>query len=257
MHRAIAVRAVLVALLIPASAFAVTQGRLWKQTLIDLTHALEITMPQYSDAQPFHLQKLSDYDDGYLSYGFSAAEHMGTHVDAPRHFWPNGRTVDRITLSELAGRAVVINVVEESKRNPDYELTTDDLKAWELRYGPIARNSIVILRTGWESKWYRPKDFMNRDKLGVMHSPGFSCDVVDYLAHNRAVRALGTDTLSIDPGRSEAYCAHKVLLKTDKYAIEGLTNLEKLPPQGATIVVTPLKIAGGSGAPARVFALVP
>jgi kynurenine formamidase len=247
----------LASLLLSASAFAETQGRLWKQTLVDLTHALESTMPQYSDAQPFHLQKLSDYDDGYLSYGFSAAEHLGTHVDAPKHFWPSGRSVDRIALADLAGRAVVINVVEESRRNADYELTVDDLKAWELRYGPIAKNSIVILRTGWESKWYRPKEFMNRDKDGMMHSPGFSCDAVDYLAHNRSVRALGIDTLSIDPGRSEAFCAHKLILKTDKFAIEGLTNLEKLPPQGATIVVAPLKIAGGSGAPARVFALVP
>jgi kynurenine formamidase len=90
-----------------------------------------------------------------------------------------------------------------------------------------------------------------------MHFPGFSCDVVDYLAHNRAVRALGTDTLSIDTGRSQFYCAHNILLHTNKYAIEGLTNLEKLPARGATIVVAPLKISEGSGAPARVFAWLP
>lgn len=248
--------AILLAIL-PLAAHAGSEGRFWKDEIVDLSHALESTMPQYAEGHPFLLQKLTDYSDGYLSYGFSTSEHLGTHVDAPRHFWPSGRSIDRITLSELTGRAAVINVVEESRRNPDYELTMDDLRAWELKYGPIKRNSIVVLRTGWESKWYRPKEFMNKDKAGTMHSPGFSCDVVDYLAHSRAVRALGTDTLSIDPGRSESYCAHKVLLKTDKYAIEGLTNLEKLPAQGATIVVSPLKIAGGSGAPARVFALVP
>lgn len=243
--------------LLPFTAFAGAQGRFWKDTIIDLSHSLEKTMPQYDEAHPFLLQKLSDHDDGYLSFGFSASEHTGTHVDAPRHFWPSGRTIDRIPLAELTGRAAVINVVEEARRNPDYELTLDDLRAWELKYGPIKKNSIVVLRTGWESKWFRPREFMNKDKSGTMHSPGFSCDVVDYLANNRAVRALGTDTLSIDPGRSETFCAHKALLKTDKYAIEGLTNLEKIPPQGATIVVSPLKIAGGSGAPARVFALVP
>jgi kynurenine formamidase len=239
------------------TAFAGMQGRLWKQNLVDLTHALESTMPQYSEDHPFLLQKLTDYEDGYLSYGLSLPEHIGTHVDAPKHFWPNGRSVDRLTLEDLTGRAVIINVIEQAQRNPDYELTLDDLRSWERRYGPIGKNSIVVLRTGWESKWYRPREFMNKDKAGVRHFPGYSCDAVDYLAHNRAVRALGTDTLSIDPGRSEAFCAHKVLLKTDKYAIEGLTNLEKIPPQGATIVVSPLKIAGGSGAPARVFALVP
>lgn len=254
MRRVILCAAVLLSSL---TAFAGDQGRFWKQTLVDLTHTLESTMPQYSEGHPFMLQKLSDYDDGYLSYGFCVAEHVGTHIDAPRHFWGSGRSVERITLEELTGRAVVINVVEESRRNADYELTLDDLRSWERRHGPIKRNSIVILRTGWESKWYRPRDFLNQDRSGTMHWPGFSCDVVDYLAHNRAVRALGTDTLSIDPGRSTSYCAHKILLKTNKYAIEGLTNLEKLPPQDATIIVSPLKVSGGSGAPARVFALVP
>lgn len=90
-----------------------------------------------------------------------------------------------------------------------------------------------------------------------MHFPGFSCDVVDYLAHNRSVRALGTDTLSIDSGRSDSFCAHKILLRANKYAIEGLTNLEKLPPRGASLVVAPMKIGKGSGAPARVFAWLP
>jgi kynurenine formamidase len=246
-----------VALASSLTAFAGEQGRLWKETIVDLTHALENTMPQYTEGHPFMLQKISDLEDGYLAYGFCIAEHAGTHVDAPSHFWRSGRSVDRITLAELTGRAVVINVVEEARRDADYELTLDDLRAWERRHGPIKRDSIVILRTGWESKWYRPREFLNKDRAGTMHWPGFSCDVVDYLAHNRSVRALGTDTLSIDPGRSVSFCAHKILLKTNKYAIEALTNLEKLPPQGATIVVSPLKVAGGSGAPARVFALIP
>lgn len=241
----------------PLAVHAAGRDRFWRDRLVDLTHALERTMPQYSEAHPFTLHRLSDYEDGYLSYGFSMTEHTGTHVDAPKHFRPTGRTVDQLTLEELTGRAVVVNVIEEARRDPDYELTLEDLRAWERRNGPIKRNSIVILRTGWESKWYRPREFLNKDKNGVMHWPGFSCDIVDYLANNRAVRGLGTDTLSIDPGRSETFCAHKALLRTNKFAVEALTNLEKLPPQGATIVVSPLKIAGGSGAPARVFALVP
>ncbi len=228
-----------------------------KENVVDLTHTLEKGMTQFSESNPFVLHRLTDYDSGYLSFGFSTQEHIGTHVDAPVHFWPGKATVDRIDLSHLTGRAVVINVVEEARRNPDYELTLDDLKRWQLRNGPIKKNSIVILRTGWESKWFRPRDFVNKDKNGVMHFPGFACEVVDYLARNRAVRALGTDTLSIDPGRSDSFCAHKALLRSNKYAIEGLTNLEKLPSQGATLVVAPLKITGGSGSPARVLAFLP
>jgi kynurenine formamidase len=227
------------------------------EKMVDLTHAMEKGMPQFSDAVPFTLHKMTDYGDGYLSYSFSIPEHLGTHVDAPLHFYMERRSVDEIELRSLVGRAVVVNVVEEARRNPDYELTLADLRQWEIEHGPIGKNSIVILRTGWESKWFRPGEYLNRDKNGVLHFPGFSCEVVDYLARNRAVLALGTDTLSIDAGRSNSFCAHKTLHHTNKYAIEGLTNLEKLPPRGATIVVMPLKIKGGSGAPARVIAWVP
>ena len=228
-----------------------------KGMMVDLTHALEKGIPQFSEDLPFTLHQMTDYADGYLSYSFSVPEHIGTHVDAPRHFYMGKKAADEIEIREFVGYGVVINVVEESRRNPDYELTLEDLRKWEWKNGPIKKNSIVILRTGWESKWFRPKEYLNRDKNGAMHFPGFSCDVVDYLAHNRAVRALGTDTLSVDTGRSQIYCAHNILLHANKYAIEGLTNLEKLPPRGATIIVAPLKIKGGSGAPARVFAWIP
>ncbi len=247
----------LTALLLLAASAAEARPKFFKEKLVDLTHGLEKGMPQFSDATPFTLSKLTDYADGYLSYGFSAPEHIGTHVDAPRHFEPAKKSVDELLPVDLVGSAVVINVVEEARINPDYELTLAELRKWELKNGPIRKDSIVILRTGWESKWFKPKEYLNRDKNGVSHWPGFSCTTVDYLAHSRAVKAIGTDTLSIDLGRSKDFCAHQIILNTNKYAIEALTNLEKLPAQGATIVVSPLKIKGGSGAPARVFAFVP
>lgn len=227
------------------------------EKMVDLTHSLEKGMPQFTESHPFTLFRLNDYKDGYLSQAFSTPEHVGTHVDAPSHFFVGKKSAEEIAIQDFVGYAFVINVVEEARRNPDYELTLEDLRKWERQNGPIRKDSIVILRTGWESRWFRPREYLNRDRNGVMHWPGFSCDVVDYLAHNRAVQALGTDTLSIDPGRSETFCAHKIILHTNKYAIEGLTNLERLPPRGATIVVAPLKISGGSGAPARVFAWLP
>lgn len=246
-----------VLVLLSVAAVAQAQPEFLTGKMIDLSHALDSGIPQFSESHPFTLSQLSSYEGGYLSYGFSMPEHAGTHVDAPRHFEGDKKSIDGILIRDLVGHAVVINVIEEARRNPDYELTLADLRQWEGVHGPIRKNSIVILRTGWESKWFKPKEFLNKDKRGVMHWPGFSCNVVDYLAHNRAVRALGTDTLSIDSGRSRSFCAHKVLLHTNKYAIEGLTNLERLPPRGASIVVAPMKIKGGSGAPARVFAWVP
>jgi kynurenine formamidase len=233
------------------------QPQFLHEKMIDLTHTLEKGIPQFSEAQPFTVTELSDYRHGYLLRAISTSEHIGTHIDAPAHFFENKRTLEGIPVRDFVGYAVVINLTEDSRRNADYELTLADLKEWEKIHGPIKRDSIVILRTGWESRWFRPREFLNKDRNGVMHFPGFSCEVVDYLAHNRAVRALGTDTLSIDPGRSTDFCAHKILLNTNKYAIEALTNLEKLPPRGATIVIAPIKVGSGSGAPARVFAWLP
>ncbi len=233
------------------------QPQFLHEKMVDLTHALEAGIPQFSQAYPFTLFKISDYESGYRANAFSTPEHTGTHLDAPRHFYEGRKAVDEILMRDLVGYAMVVNVIEESRRNPDYELTLADLRRWEQEHGPIKKNSIVILRTGWEARWFKPRDFVNRDRSGVMHFPGFSCDVVDYLANNRSVRALGTDTLSIDSGRNETFCAHKILLHANKYALEALTNLERLPPRGATVVVSPLKIHGGSGAPVRVFAWLP
>ena len=233
------------------------QPQFLHEKMVDLTHVLEKGMPQFSEQVHFLMNKLTDYSMGYFSNAVAMPEHIGTHVDAPLHFYADKKGLDQIELQDMVGYAVIVSVVEEAKKNPDYELTVEDLRRWEMKYGPIKKDSVVILRTGWESKWFRPKDFLNKDKKGIMHFPGFSCEVVDYLALNRAVRAIGTDTLSIDPGRSETFCAHKILLHANKYAIEGLTNLEKLPPKGSTLVVSPLKIGGGSGAPARVLAWVP
>ena len=73
----------------------------------------------------------------------------------------------------------------------------------------------------------------------------------------RGVAAVGLDTASLDPGACKAFTAHRVLLAAGIYGIENLTNVAMLPAKGATVVVAPLKLAGGSGAPARVFAFVP
>jgi kynurenine formamidase len=73
----------------------------------------------------------------------------------------------------------------------------------------------------------------------------------------RKVAGLGMDTLSIDPGIAREFPAHRVVLKAEAINIENLANLGQVPAHGAVLVVAPLRIANGSGAPARVFALVP
>jgi kynurenine formamidase len=72
----------------------------------------------------------------------------------------------------------------------------------------------------------------------------------------RNIAGVGIDTLSIDHGPSQDFAVHKLLNGAGKIGIENLANLRELPPRGATLVVGALKIRDGSGAPARILALV-
>jgi kynurenine formamidase len=100
-------------------------------------------------------------------------------------------------------------------------------------------------------------DYVNLGDDKVAHFPGFSADAARYLIEERKVAGLGIDTLSTDPGHSKEFPAHRVVLKAGAVNIENMASLDQVPAHGATLIVAPLRIAKGSGAPARVFALVP
>jgi kynurenine formamidase len=80
---------------------------------------------------------------------------------------------------------------------------------------------------------------------------------VQLLVETRQVGALGVDTASIDHGPSKDFAAHQVAAAANVPGLENLTGLEALPPRGAWVVALPMKIAGGSGGPLRVVALLP
>jgi kynurenine formamidase len=91
---------------------------------------------------------------------------------------------------------------------------------------------------------------------GKMHFPGFSVEAVKLLME-RKVSGLGCDTLSIDRGASSDYAVHHLALGASLYQLENLADLGELPETGAFLIVAPIKLEGGSGGPARVFALLP
>ncbi|MCS7223493.1 MAG: cyclase family protein [Armatimonadetes bacterium] len=235
--------------------FLLSQPRIETWRIIDLTHTLSPGIPVWPGNPPFELKNLARHDQGYYANAFSCAEHTGTHIDAPVHFISQQRYASDIPALNLVGEARVIDIRRAVSKNPDYALTSRDVLDHEARFGTIPPRSFVIARTGWEERWSRPKDYVNQDEGGVMHFPGFSPDAIALLL-TRGINGVGIDTLSIDPGPSKDFAAHKVLLKAGKIAIENLTNLRELPPRGASLIVGALKIREGSGAPARVFALI-
>lgn len=235
--------------------WGISQVRLPAWRVVDLTHALHPEIPVWPGNPLFELRNLARHFQGYYANAFSCAEHTGTHVDAPIHFVEGRRSMHEVPIGQLVGEACVIDVRHEVTRNQDYLVTVSDIRDFENRYGRIPPGSFVIARTGWEERWSDPKRYVNMDEQGVMHFPGFGADAAKLLLE-RNIAGVGIDTLSIDFGPSKDFVAHKILLGANKIAIENLANLKELPPRGATIIVGALKIQDGSGAPARVMALV-
>ncbi|QSR85869.1 cyclase family protein [Methylacidimicrobium sp. B4] len=195
----------------------------------------------------------------YAAGKFSAPEHGGTHMDAPLHFSEGGASADRVPLTHCIGPACLIDFRERAEEDPDSALSVSDIERDEARHGPLPEGAIVVAHSGWGSYWPDKKRYLGSDRWGEvqnLHFPGFSPEAVSFLLRERKVAALAIDTASLDPGRAVDFPAHQIWLGAGRPGFENLAHLERLPPRGATLYGIPMKIAGGSGAPARVFAVV-
>ncbi len=229
-----------------------------KTQVVDLSHAINDKMPAWpGDSRVFEATVVATPEkDGYFARSFWMLEHYGTHLDAPSHF-PHGKhSVDQIPVQHLFGPAVLIDVRDDVSKNPDYRLATTRVVKWEALHGRIPAGAIVLLRTGWSSRWPDQTRYRNMDAGGIMHFPGFSVPAAKLLIE-RGVSALGIDTLSVDYGASKEFEVHRVDLPADLYNLENLANLDKLPEAGAFIIAAPIKLEGGSGGACRVFAVLP
>jgi kynurenine formamidase len=229
-----------------------------KTKVLDLSYAINDKLVPWPGDEKFFEAKVnaSIEKNGYFTRSFWMLEHYGTHVDAPAHFPPGKATVDQIPLKQLFGPAVVIDVQAESGKDADFQLPAARVLDWEKQHGRIPEGAIVLLRTGWASRWPDAERYRNQDASGTMHFPGFSAEAAKLLME-RKVSGLGCDTLSIDYGASKDFPVHHLALGAGLYHVENLADLGELPESGAFLIVAPIKLEGGSGGPARVFALLP
>lgn len=233
--------------------------------MVDLTHAYDSsTLYWPTSPSGFELERLSygQTEGGwfYSANAFSSPEHGGTHLDAPIHFGEGRLTSDRIPLEKLIAPAVVIDVTRKASADPDYRLTVDDITAFEREHGRIASGMIVVLRTGWSAKWPNRKAYLGDDTPGDasnLHFPSYGVDAARFLVEQRSVAGLGVDVASIDYGPSADFMVHRIAAEHNVYGLENLTNLDRLPATGTVVIALPMKIAGGSGGPVRVVALIP
>jgi kynurenine formamidase len=227
-----------------------------KTRVLDLSYAInDKLVPWPGDKRWFEAQVNATVEkNGYFTRSFWMLEHYGTHLDAPIHFPPGKTTVDQIPAKQFFGPAVVLDVREEGAKDADFQAQVSSVEAWERKHGRILEGSIVLLRTGWASRWPDAEKYRNQDAQGRMHFPGYSEEAAKLLIA-RKVNGIGCDTLSVDHGASEDFAVHHLVLGAGLYQLENLADLSGLPEAGAFLMVAPIKLEGGSGGAVRVFAI--
>lgn len=246
---------------VDSSKNVLTSGR-----IIDLTHPFDEQTIYWPTEKGFQLLRgpagVTDKGYYYAANRFQAAEHGGTHIDAPIHFFANRDTVDRIPLQRLIGSAAVIDVTKRCAADRDYQVGIDDLRRWEEEQRRQFVDVVVLLHTGWCARWPNRSEYLGTAETGDnavsdLHFPGLDPVAARWLVEHRSIKAIGIDTPSIDFGQSTHFQSHVTLFEHNVPAFENVTNLDQLPPTGCTVIALPMKIGGGSGGPLRIVAIAP
>ena len=228
---------------------------------VDLTHSFRPGIPHWEGFPNEIVETVFNFStSGFLAQKFILVGQWGTHVDSPAHFHQGKRTVDQIDVKEMLLPLVVLDIHQKVSANPDYTVNMDDVKEWESKYGKIPEGCFVALRTDWSKRWPNQTAMLNRDRNGTFHYPGWSMEVLQYLYEDRNITASGHETTDTDPGFQTTEGSYKLesyILGRDHFQIELLANLDKVSEYGALIVVVFPKPEGGSGFPARAFAILP
>lgn len=233
---------------------------------VDLTHPFNEETLHWPTAEPFQLDTVfaGHTDDNYYyeAHSFSSEEHVGTHLDAPIHFYEDRKRAHEIPVDQLIGNAVVIDVQQQVENDRDYRITVEDITSWEEQYGQIPDESILLFRTGFDQYWPDAEQYMGtaetgEEALADLSFPGIHHEAAEWLVENRNIKAVGLDTASLDYGQSVEFKSHVIFHEQNIPGFENIANLEQLPATGAKVVALPMNIEDGSGGPLRIVALLP
>jgi kynurenine formamidase len=232
-------------------------GRGGKGRLVDLTHVFREDFPAFPMAPASSRETVVTIpENGFYGQVWTIWEHVCTHMDVPAHFITGGRTSPELELEELVAPIAVVDISGRAAREPDTVVTPDDLARFERRYGRIPRDAVVAMYSGWEARAGSVEAYRNTDATGIMRFPGFGNEAVEWLLDRRRIRGIGVDTMSLDHGSSSTFDVHLTVLGADRYGVENLRNLKRIPARGATLVLGLIPWKDGSGGACRAFASV-
>ena len=258
--RKVLIGSVLMQLGVISCSYAAEEG----PRVLDLTYPFDETTLVWPSNPPFHrdsVQRGGTATEAWYATGQVAlSEHAGTHMAAPIHFAQGQAGIDGIPVEHLMGPAVVIDVRSAEADDRDYRLSIPDIHRWEANHGTIPTGAIVMMLTGWGAYWKDRERYFGSatpEDSTTLHFPGFSKEVAELLVSERHISGIGIDTPSIDYGPSQDFVVHRLVNAAGLYGLENVAGLAEVPSSGATLVALPMKIAGGTGAPVRIIALLP
>src|SRR5918995_2592263 len=212
--------------------------------VIDLTMKITPSMRVFPGSPQPCFIPWSRFDlQGYDSEAMFMSTHTGTHVDAPSHFKPGLASIDMIPADRLVSNATLIRA----------EKTANQLIEEQDLGDQIRQGDAVVIATGWEKR--------SGSRNYMSENPGLSEQAARYLARKR-VNAVAIDCPSIDGGADSRFIAHNILLSCNILVVENLCNLNRVTNSRSrssitfTLIISPLKLGGATGSPARVLALL-
>jgi kynurenine formamidase len=221
--------------------------------VFDLTMRITPSIRVYPGSPQPSFIPWSKFDrHGYDSEAMFMSTHTGTHVDAPSHFKPGFASIDMISSDRLVCNAVLIR----AEKSANQLIGEQDLGDHQIREGDA-----VVIATGWEKR--------SGSRNYMTENPGLSEQAARYLARKR-VNAVAIDSPSIDSGADSRFIAHNILLSCNILIIENVCNLNRVTSSSRTrrkrrnssatttftLIISPLKLGGATGSPARVLALL-
>jgi kynurenine formamidase len=211
----------------------------------------DLSVPLYHNCPGWPTYRLTEFNyekifgnDGFVAERIDLNTHTGTHLDAPFHFFPQGKTIDQIPLESFIGPALIIDLKGIPARTG---ISKEHLGPY---LDKIKIGDIVLYRTGWAEKrshspeYYHDWPYLTGEGAELLLAAG--------------VKGVGTDGMSVGgwyegTGRP----CHEILLGHGIWLAEELCFPQELLEYDTCVfTAVPLRLQGFGGSPARAYAAV-